>query len=188
MPGLIPKKNGMSAIEGAAAFGRIDAAKYLMEHGAILRTLPRDDEPRALMMAKDEGHLALAAFLEFCMAAGVCKPAQSDAPHFTCNACVVNFSKKSALTRHCKSKHSKTTIFYCREQGCSSDPFFRKDTFERHRRTHSRKGYIICPQCKVDFRSDYFHTQHFDANGRCKKSSSTRDDADQDMEIDIESV
>lgn len=77
----------------------------------------------------------------------------------TCSICHDPLSNNSALRRHERTKHPEQfppTKWECEE--CSST-FTRKDTLDRHSKTHNRSGYTQCSFCVKSFRPDYL-SQH----------------------------
>lgn len=159
--------NGMSALEGAAAFGRIEMARLLLEHGARLEKFPDQERPWAIDLAWNEGHPALARFLEAWLAKHASIEPPSEKGTVVCETCDKTFSNKFARARHMKT-HSDVTRYPCPESTCSKT-FARKDIMERHKGVHTGEGYMTCDNCGESSRPDYFKREHLDKDGRCKK-------------------
>ena len=166
--GPTAKVDGMSAIEGAAAFGRIDMLKFLLEKGAILDRQDGDMEPKAIRLAKQEGHVATARFLESWLTKSESHRFITKNEPLACKTCGKEVSNKSALARHNKTAHSGAMPYICPEPGCLK-AFVRKDTLERHTATHTQEGYVKCAGCEKSFRPDYYRHEHIDGYGRCKR-------------------
>ena len=66
---------------------------------------------------------------------------------FTCNYCNKNFSEKSNLKRHIKSKHEVTNL-RCEKCEFKTD---RIDFLKRHIESKHYQNKIKCPECSVEF-------------------------------------
>jgi hypothetical protein len=167
--GPTAKVDGMSAIEGPAAFGRIRMAKILLDHGASLGNPTSEGMPKAIRLAKEEGHLATARFLESWLAKSTVPDPKVKNKGVPCVTCGRYVSNMSALSRHMATVHSGATPYRCGEAKCTRS-FARKDLLERHEAVHTRRGYIECTGCKKPFRPDYYRKDHLNKHGQCKRT------------------
>ena len=86
-------------------------------------------------------------------------------PTLACPRCQQHFSVPFALQRHIATVHSGGRNFRCSK--CKRS-FSRKDTFERHRASHSKAGFVSCPGCLKAMRPDYLRTHLLAwSNRRC---------------------
>ena len=66
---------------------------------------------------------------------------------FTCNYCNSNFTEKSAMKRHIKSKH-EVVNFRCERCEFTTN---RKDKLTTHTKSKHYQNKFKCPECSVEF-------------------------------------